>query len=451
MYDPLLLPELRLMLLESDGPAMQEFCDVFHAGVVAENLEALSQDEIWQVLSHATPHRQGEIFEYFSLPKQRELISGLERGRISTLLEQMASDDRAHLLGSLNPELVESLLPLVAAAERNEIRRMLSYTEHSAGSIMTTEYASLPEEITVREALDRLRRQAPNSETIYYVYILDDGRHLHGFLTLRKLILAKPDALVSQVMESDVISVRVDEDQESVAQKMARYDFIAVPVVDDQNRLVGIITHDDVLDVVQEEATEEMYRMAAVQPLEGEYLTTPFFTLAWKRGIWLVPLLMTGFGSAALLEHYQVISDQFKWIELFLPLVLASGGNAGSQSATLVIRSLTLRQMNRRETGLIVRREALMGLTLGASLAALCFAFTILKFMTFQFVSVVAMSVLCVVFMGTVNGTILPLVLRKLGMDPAIMSNPFIASLSDVLGVLIYFNVAMWILGRVAA
>src|SRR5579872_4026462 len=291
MYDPLLLPELREMLIENDTRAMREFCEVFHPGIVAENVEALSPADCWRVLAEADLAHRGEIFAFLSLPRQMELVGTIDKPHLSALVEVMSSDDRVDLLKNFEPSQVELLLPLVAQAERDDIRKLLSYTEHSAGSIMTTEYASLREDMTVRDALAQLRTQAPNRETIYYVYVIDDARHLHGFVSLRKLFLARPDALVSELMDRDVISVRVDEDQEVVANKIARYDFIAMPVVDDQGRLVGIVTHDDVLDVVQQEATEDVHLMGGVSPLEDGYLATPFFTLAWKRGIWLVFLL----------------------------------------------------------------------------------------------------------------------------------------------------------------
>src|SRR5258708_1325065 len=233
------------------------------------------------------------------------MVVSIDKPHLSALLEEMAADDRVALPKKLDPVLVETLLPLVAQVERDAIRKLLSYPEHSAGSIMTTEYASLREDITVRDALAQLRTQAPNRETIYYVYVLDDARHLHGFVSLRTLILARPDALVADLMDKDVISVRVDEDQEAVANRMARYDFIAMPVVDDQGRLVGIITHDDVLDVVQQEATEDVHRLGGVSPLEDGYLSTPFVTLAWKRGIWLVLLLVAGLGTSAVLAHFE--------------------------------------------------------------------------------------------------------------------------------------------------
>jgi magnesium transporter len=449
MYDPLLLPELREMLIENDTRAMQEFCDVFHSGVIAENLEALSTPELWRVLSCTGLRRQVEIFEFISLPRQMELMATIDKAHLSAMLEEMSADDRVALLKNMDQAQVELLLPLVAQAERGDIRKLLSYPEHSAGSIMTTEYASLREDISVRDALAQLRTQAPNRETIYYVYVIDDARHLHGFISLRKLFLARPESLVSELMDKDVISVRVDADQEEVARKIARYDFIAMPVVDDQGRLVGIVTHDDVLDIVQQEATEDAHMMGGVSPLEDGYLSTPFFTLAWKRGIWLILLLVAGFGTSAVLSHYNEETKHLLWLVWFLPLVLASGGNAGSQSATLVIRAMALGQLNRETQFRIGRRELATGLVLGGTMALLGFFFAS-QYVSKSDAAVVAGTVALVVTFGTVNGTMLPIVLKQLGMDPALMSNPLIASLSDILGVFIYYNVALLVLSRTA-
>ena len=447
MHDPLLLPELREMLIENDTRAMQEFCEVFHSGVVAENLEALSAADSWQVLSHTDLRRRVEIFEFMNLARQMELVATLDKAHLSALLEEMSSDDRVALLKNMDQAQVELLLPLIAQAERGDIRKLLSYPEHSAGSIMTTEYASLREDVSVRDALAQLRTQAPNRETIYYVYVIDDARHLHGFVSLRTLILARPDALVADLMDKDAISVRVDEDQEAVANKMARYDFIAMPVVDDQGRLVGIITHDDVLDIMQQEATEDVHMLGGVSPLEDGYLSTPFFTLAWKRGIWLVLLLVAGFGTSAVLSHYNDETKHLLWLVWFLPLVLASGGNAGSQSATLVIRAMALGQLSRETQFRIGRRELATGLVLGGTMALLGFVFAS-RYVALADAGVVAGTVALVVTFGTVNGTVLPIALKQMGMDPALMSNPLIASLSDILGVLIYYNVALLVISN---
>jgi magnesium transporter len=449
MYDPLLLPELREMMLENDAHGMHEFCEVLHPAQVAENLEALTNDEIWHVLSYTSVAKQGEIFEFINLERQKELVATVDQPRLSLLIEQMAPDDRVDLLKKLDMEQVERLLPLVAAAERQDIRRLLSYPEHSAGSIMTTEYATLPENISVGEAIQQLRQQAPNRETIYYIYVVDEERHLRGLVSLRKLILAKVDTPLSKIIERDVISVRVDDDQEKVAQTIARYDFIALPVVDDQNRMVGIITHDDALDVMQQEATEDINRMGAVGTLEQSYLTTPFFTLAWKRGLWLVVLFGAAFLTSSILNAYQDVSAMYPWIVAFIPLVIASGGNAGSQSATLVIRTLALGESRPDNWHHIVWREIRMGLLLGLALGAVGFL-PALVLTRWHGAVVVSSTVILVVTLGTLIGSLLPMAFRRMGMDPALMSNPLIAALSDFTGIILYYSLVIVVLGTKA-
>jgi len=383
------------------------------------------------------------IFSYFDLRDQLQLVETVPRESFSRLIEEMAPDDRVDLLERLDPERVENLLPMVAQAERRDIQRLLSFPDDSAGSIMTTEYASLPAEATAAEALEQLRQQAPDRETIYYVYVIDDGRRLRGFISLRDLILARPETRVNEIMERDVISVRVDDDQEEVAQRLARYDFIAIPVVDAQNQLVGIVTHDDAMDVAQEEADEDAYRSGAVVPLQDDYLSTSLVTLAWKRGGWLVVLLFAAVLTALALQSMRQgpQADDLKWMVLFIPLVLASGGNAGSQSATLIIRALAISQLERRESVKVLLRELVLAGLLGGGLAVLSFL-AAMGFVEIDKAAVVGITVFLVVAMGTVTGAMLPLGFQKMGLDPALMSNPLIAAVVDVVGVIIYYNVA---------
>ncbi|MBA3315849.1 MAG: magnesium transporter [Planctomycetaceae bacterium] len=451
MFNSLLLPDLRQMLEENDAAGLREFCEILHPAGVAEVLQDLSSADVWKVLSHCGLVRQVEIFEHLSLTRQVELVDLIGRDRLSKIIEEMSPDDRADLLNRLEPARVEALLPLVAQAERADIRKLLSYPEHSAGSIMTTEYASLPVNITVREAIDRLRQQAPNSETIYYVYILDADRHLQGLTTLRQLILARPDTKLVDLVNRDVIAVRVDDDQEVVAQQLGRYDFIAIPVIDNQNRLVGIITHDDVLDIIQEEAEEDVLRAGAVEPFEDGYLETPLRTIAWKRGVWLVFLSLMALVTAWIIDRFEYVSEQYVWMGAFLPLVLASGGNTGSQSATLVIRLMALGKPGRGEKMRLTWREVVVGLMLGGFLAAIDFVFIRFWFgRTWTESFVVSATVGGVVLLGSLWGTLLPLIFRKLGMDPALMSNPLIAAFMDMMGVLLYYSIALTLLGTVA-
>ncbi|MCA9035516.1 MAG: magnesium transporter [Planctomycetaceae bacterium] len=453
-YQSLIFPDLQLMLQEGDRHGLAEFCEVVHPVKLAEMLEDLETNQVWTVLDQAELELRVEIFENISLRRQAELVETLDSGRLSELLEQMSSDDRVDLLTRIPQERREDILRLIAKAERNDIRRLLSYDEWSAGAIMTTEYASLPANITVRDAIERLRLQAPNSETIYYVYILDDNRHLEGLISLRELILAKPETLLAEIMQRDVVRMRVSDEREAVAQELARYNFLAVPIVDDDDRLVGIVTHDDALDVVQEEATEDAYLQGGVQPLEDAYEETPILTILWKRGIWLVFLSIMALANARVLDHYTGSAGELTaLILMFLPLVMASGGNTGSQSATLFIRMIALQpadsgnQSLLREHRDVITREIWVALLLGALLAAIDTVFTLFWFgRSWQEAAVIGGTVVSVVVLGTSFGAVLPLILQRLGLDPAIMSNALIASILDILAVTIFFQIAIYTL-----
>ena len=459
-YQTLILPDVQLMLQEGDAAGLAAFCTVVHPAAVAEILEELEDDQIWPILDQAEMSVRVEIFEYLSLRRQTALVEQLDSARLSELLESMSADDRVDLLSRMPQDRCEDVLRLIARAERNDIRRLLSYDEGSAGAIMTTEYASLPANISVREALDKLRLQAPNSETIYYVYIISEDRKLEGFISLRELILAKPDARLSSIMQRDVIHFKVTDEREVVAQEMGRYNFIAVPIVDADDRLVGIVTHDDAMDVVQEEATEDAYLQSAVAPLDDTYEDTPLLTILWKRGIWLLFLSIVALMNARVIGYYrsstsetpQVVEQEMglaTLILLFLPLVMASGGNAGSQSATLFIRMFALQPADSKgaidgllDRGLILR-EFTIGLALGLALASLDFGVALLFFgLSVPEAAAIATTVVVVVVLGTSAGTLLPLGLRRSGMDPAIMSNPLIAAMIDVLAVVIFYEVA---------
>lgn len=443
-FNTLLLPDLREMLAEHDDAGVGVFCAELYPGVVAEVLEGVDPAQAWAVLSHATPHRQAEIFEYFPIDVQVDLVKTIPRQDLSRIIEEMAHDDRVDLISRLDEELVDDLMPLIAHAERVDILKLLEYPENSAGALVTTDYASLPADITVGEALDRLRIQAPSRETIYYIYVVDDQRHLLGLVTLRKLIMAKPQTKVGDLMLRDVISVHVEDGREFVSNEILRHGFLAIPVVDKENKLAGIITHDDAATVQNEEAERDAYRQAAVAPLEDGYLDTPLLTLAWKRGIWLVILLGASSLTAHVLNFFE--PGEATWMVLFLPLVLASGGNAGSQSATLVVRAIS-QDETKGQARRIAWREVRIGAILGATLAAIAFVMAWMLLSRTEYASTVGLTVFAVVGFGTFFGAMLPMGLNQCGVDPALMSNPLIASLSDMLGVVIYYNMASWLTG----
>src|SRR5262245_16335617 len=291
MPDPLFGPEARLLLEKNDTAGMATFCETLHPATVAEVLAGdCDVEDVWRFLHSTDIHRQAAIFAYFPLDWQVKMVGGAGRPHVARLIEEMSHDDRAELLRKLDPQVRESLLRLVDEADRRDIAKLVNYAENTAGALMTTDYAWLPANVTVEEALERLRLQAPNRETIYYVYVVDDQRRLLGVVSLRDLILAPRRAPLSERMETQVVTVRVTDDPEKVAQDMTRYDLLAVPVVDADGRLVGIITYDDVIDVVVSEATEDVHRMGGVAPMAENYLQASFALIWRKRAVWLACL-----------------------------------------------------------------------------------------------------------------------------------------------------------------
>ncbi len=370
MSHPLFTPEARLLLEKDDLAAMEAFCDALHPATVAESLtdDAISVEEVWRFLNTTTIANQAAIFAYFPLEAQVQLVEGTGRPHMARLIEQMSHDDRADLLRRLEPKVVESLLRLVDEAERRDIAKLIDYPENTAGALMTTDYAWLPANITVDQALDRLRLQAPDSETIYYVYIVDDQRRLLGVVTLRELILAPRKAIVSELMDTQPVTVKVNDDREIVAQEMTRLDLLAIPVLDAENRLVGIVTYDDVIDVVVSEATEDVHRMGAVAPLEESYLETSFVMLWWKRAGWLALLFVAELFTFTALSSFEDAIAAVVVLSLFVPLCISTGGNSGSQAATLITRAMALGQISPRDWFRVLRHEILMGLVLGITL-----------------------------------------------------------------------------------
>ncbi len=448
----LLAPDLREMLEAGDTVGLREFCEALHPATVADILVTLEPEQAWQVLAHTSPQRQAEIFQYLPEPYQHRMIEVASRERMAAIIEAMDPDDRVDLLKSLDSEAREAILPLVARAEREDIRRLLQYPEDSVGSVMTTDYVALPEETTAGEALARLRLLAPDRETIYYVYVVNRDRRLVGVVSLRQLILAHPQTRLRDLMTRDIITVRVDEDKEVAARTLARYDFIALPVVDAENRLVGIVTHDDVMDVLVEAATEDVHRLGGVEPLAESYMQSSLLDIAWKRGVWLTILFVAELATRHILAWGDEVFRQLFLLYAFLPLIMSSGGNSGSQSATLITRALALGEIGPRDWWRVLWRESLMGLLLGLLLGGLAVAEAMVEAETaLELIPVVASTLAAVVLCGTLIGSLMPLVLSSLKLDPGIASSPFVASVMDIVSTLVLISVAQAVLFATSA
>lgn len=461
MINTLLLPELREMLATGDEQGLREFASALHPARAAEFMEGLSPQEAWDVLQASDSAKQAEVFGFLPDGMKVEILETVNPSETSPLVADLPADDRVDLISDIHPDVVEEMLPLLPVAERRETLRLMEFPEGTAGAVMTTEVARLGENLTVHQALEEIARQSEDLETVYYNYIVDEDNHLRGLISARQLVthFGKPETRISELMQRDIVTVLATDDQETVAAKVASYDFIAIPVVDEQQHLLGIITHDDIIDVLREEATEDAHMAAAVDPLDDSYLETHWFTLAWKRGIWIGILFLAALLTALALQNYEAEFQKVSWLVLFIPLVISSGGNSGSQSATLVITAMTHGDVKLSDWWRVIRRELAMGLCLGLSLAAagyICAAILLKGFApedkdgnplfavpTFAEVLVIPITLVMVVVCGTLCGGTLPMIFRRLGLDPALMSNPFVAGIIDIAGIVIYMNVAV--------
>ncbi|MFZ2042325.1 MAG: magnesium transporter [Desulfobacterales bacterium] len=420
----------------------------WHPSDSAEAIEAaeLPPLEIIETLLKVGNRKAVDIFAHLTIEIQQAC---LEAGNTETMLrfiENMQPDDRVDLLKAVATDVSETMMPLIAQAERNEIRRLWNYAEGTAGAVMTTEYAFLPAHITVREALEKLRLQAPNKETIYYVYIIDDLRHLLGMISLRDLIMSKPQAQLAAIMQGHVIAVPHDMNVEEVAGRISKYDFLALPVVDAQNRLLGIITVDDVIDIMEAESTEDFHRISGVVPFEEEYFKRPLTRLFWNRIWWLAILLFTSLLSTTIMEWNSAVVHRMVALVFFIPMVIGTCGNAGTQSATMVVRALALGEVYPKDFMRIFRRELVMGLALGLALGLMAYFRVILQDNNLILACIVSAALMATLLTANLAGALIPLVLRKLRLDPALTAGPFIATIIDAVGITIYFQIAIVLL-----
>ncbi len=447
----LYLPELREMLAEGNAAELREFCTALHPASTADFMEGLSAEEAWRVLQFAEMPTRVQIFSYFPREKQIQILTSGDRAEIAEFIGHLPPDDRVDLLNDVDADLVAQWLPLMPAAERRDILRLRAFPENTAGAMMTTEFARLSENLTVREALEELGRQAGELETIYYIYILDDEGHLRGVVSARQLVSAmgKPNTRIGDLMEENLVTVNVDDDQEVVAQKVARYDLLAIPVVDQARHMLGIITHDDVIDVVVEEASEDAYKMGGMMPIAESYLESAFITIWRKRAGWLSMLFVAELFTFTALASFEEAIQKVVALSLFVPLCISTGGNSGSQAATLITRAIALGQITVRDWFRVLRHELLMGMALGVTLGIIGFvraAFTPQSVLgevnhwTLALVIGQAVAIICL--WGTLTGSMLPILFKRLGFDPGFASSPFVATFVDVTGIVIYFTIA---------
>jgi len=458
MKNALHVDELRKLISRNDANALRKFCTSSHPGAIADILSTLTPREVWNVLSLPEPRLRAEIFGHLSEDLQIELAETLKRQDLAQVVTYMSADERVDLLKRLPEEKQETLLPVLAQAEREDIRRLSSYPEGTAGSVMTSDYATLSPEHNATEAIAKLRKEAPDKETIYYSYAVDPDRKLLGFISLKDLILARPETPVGNIMHRDVIFARTDEDQEEAANKIAKYDLIALPVINGNDVLVGIITHDDAIDIIQQEHTEDMEKFMAIGGSHetGAYLRTSPWEHFKNRFGWLIILAALGLVSGYIVQNFEGLLMQFAILATFMPMLADTGGNTGSQSATLVVRALAMNEISPRDILKVMLKEFKVAVPMALLLAGLAFGRVFFfagnssipeGFSLYIIGLAIGAALGMQVVTSTLIGAILPLVAAKMKFDPAVVASPALTTIVDITGLLIYFTTAKFLLG----
>src|SRR5260221_4469879 len=449
-FAPLIGPELH-ELLKEDPEQVRELLEEIHDEDLADLIADLPDDEAAELLARLPTEEAAPIFERLDDERQAAIATELGPESTAQVPVEMSADRRADLIKQLPEEVggqVLASLEQIDPEAAEEAEALGQWPEHSAGSLMTTGYVSVTTMMSVSEAIRAIRVKGADAETIYYVYLLS-GKRLDGVVSLRDLLLSEPAQKLGEIVTANVITVPPDVDREGVAKKLAKYDLSAIPVVDGKGTLLGVITVDDVIDVLTQETTEDVQKLAGVEPLDASYFQTTFWTFIRKRATWLVILFVEEFFTGSALRHYDTVIQAVAKLSYYVPLLISTGGNSGSQSASLIIRGLAVGEVKISDWWRIAGRELAQGVVLGLILASVGIVRVMMWGDGPRFAMLVGGTLVSIVVMGCVVGSMLPLALRRVGFDPATSSTPFIASLVDVLGIIIYFNIAQLVLAQV--
>lgn len=426
------------------------------AADIAILADDLDDEKTLPLLFRLLPKEQAaEVFVELESDQQELLIRGFSNTELKEVLDELYLDDTVDIVEEMPANVVKRILKHSDPDMRKSINEILKYPEDSTGSIMTTEFVDLKETMTVEDALKRIRRTGPDKETINICYVIDDRRHLIGILSIRALLLAEDDDVIGDIMERNIISVQTLDDQEETAQALSRYDFLALPVVDTENRLVGIVTVDDAMDVIEEETTEDIEKMAAMLPSDKPYLKTGALETFKSRIPWLMVLMLSATFTGIILTHFEASLSACAILTSFIPMLSGTGGNSGTQASTAVIRALSLGEVEFSDVLEVLWKEFRVSVCCGVCLAAANFVKMMLVdrwLMHNPAVTPLVALVVCCTLVGTVMcaklvGCILPIAAEKIGFDPAVMASPFISTIVDSISLLIYFNFASMLLG----
>lgn len=439
------LREVRALLEADDLKSAIRVLESLRPPDQAEVFEELAPDQQRDLLPRLDISDSADILEELEEEDAAQLAQHLSVGDLADILDEMEPDEAADLLGDL-PEATASAA-LREMEDALEVLPLLEHADDTAGGLMTPPEVVLQEWMTADDAIAHVRQRAPESEAVYYLFVADEDNHLVGVVSLRTLIVAAPDARVRDIMDRDVIYTTAEADQEEAAQLMARYDLLGLPVVDSEHRLLGVITYDEVADILEDEATEDIQRFGGAEPLDKPYLSTAVSWVARKRLGWLLLLFVTGTLSGSVIRHFQPVLDQVVALALFVPLLIGTGGNSGSQTTSTVIRALAVGDVDARDVLRVYWHEARVGLLLGLMMAIIAFVRALTWGTSVWVASAVASSIWAIVLWANSLGALLPIIAHKLHIDPTVVSGPVMSTLVDATGLFIYFTVARLILG----
>jgi len=442
-----MLPEIRELIATKNKRVIRNVAQYFEPADIAEVWAELTLRERLTFFNALDTKFTTDIFEFLKDDQKIELLNKLSAQRKKAILNEMSPDDRTDLFSILPNEEVEKLIPLLEENEQVRARELLSYKGTTAGGLMTTDYVSAPENIKIAQVLRELRSRAKEIDFIQNIYIVDRINRLMGVIPLKNLLTASPLKKVDKVMNTYIPSVNLDMDQEEVAKIFAKYDEPSLPVLDKLGRMKGVITVDDVIDVIKEEATEDIHHFGAAG-VTDEYLAANPFAIAQKRVVWLIILALAGFISGSVLEHYSFLLSSIVTISFFIPILMNTSGSAGTQAATVVVRGLATGEIKLGDVWRVVRKEFLIGILMGIIAGIITALRAIILQGDVMLGFTVATAMVLAIVIATSLGGILPIFFKKLGVDPALMSGPLIATILDTTTLLIYFNVTMFLLWR---
>ena len=415
---------------------------------ISEILDELEDKEsVIIVFRLLAKEKAGETFSHMESDMREKLINDLTDKELKNVLDELFMDDTVDLIEEMPSNVVPKILKAIPKEDRKTVNELLKYPDDSAGSIMTTEFIDLKENMTVEEALKRIRKIGVNSETIYTCYVLNTERILKGIINIKEILLSKKETLIRNLMETNIISVNTLEDKEDVAKKFDKYDYFALPVVDYENRLVGIVTIDDAINVLQDEVAEDFEKMAAITPNEDGYFQTSVFKHAKNRIVWLLVLMLSAAFTGSIIAEYEEAFAAVPLLVSFIPMIMGTGGNCGSQSSTLIIRGLATDEINLKDIFKVLWKEIRVSVLVGIVLAIVNAIRIMIQYQNMQLAIVLGLTLIVTVLVSKMLGCLLPMIAKRLKLDPAIMAAPLITTLVDVCSILVYFTIATNIMG----